>query len=1068
VLAVVHGEGFVHRDLKPANVIVGRDGRPILVDFGLAGTFTARGGREVLERGGELLGSIAYMAPEQLRGEFVDARADLYALGCMLYEAMVGALPFDGSAAEVAEQVLATAPAPPSARGAAIDPDLERLILALLEKDPRRRPGYAIDVARGLAPAVGAPPPAAGAPYLYRAGFTGRADALARLVARLDRALAGQAGCALLVGESGVGKTRLAMESTRAAAARGFTVVTGECVADAGGAALRPLRPALQHLARAARQTGADFCRRVLGAHASVLSVVDPALRGLPGLGDLPPAPPLPAAAARERLVRATRATLAAWGREAPVLVVLDDLQWTDEVTLEVMVGWATEAPRDSAVLLIATVRSEEEPDVLRGLAESPALTRLPLARMERDAVGRIVGDMLAVDPAPPPLVAALHAHTEGNPFFVAEYLHTAVDGGLLHRDAHGRWRAVGEDPAAFAALALPTSVQALIARRLQQLTPVARAAMGAAAVLGREFDPLLAARMAELGEAEQAAALAALRAADMADAVAGGRWRIAHDKLREVAYAALDPEQRRILHGRAAAGIEALVATAPDPGAHFAVLAHHHAAAGAEEQAIAYLGRAGEHSLATGALERARAQLREAWARDRERGGSDRFRSAHWLRLLAQANAGDDLDAAVAYAAEAMRTLGLRVPRRAAGWALLLGGELARLTRRRRPAAEAAARERAVEAAQAAKTAATGYYFKYDLLRGMANSLRCIALADRAGEPERAALQYAQLGYVAGGARLHALAHRCFARAHACRDTAAADPTDFATGLYFQAMYEMGLGHWEAARTLVTESMTRLRDIGNLEEAEVAATILSNTLFYSSEVRAAGERSDEVRASAERRGHAQHHGWGLFLGGRSRLALGDVSGALELIERGYAILAPTQDFVSLVMCEGLLARARWCAGDRVGALHAAEALEARLAARGMVPLAQCLDGYGSLADVRLRHFAATPRTAVGAAARRATRSLGRFRRLFRIGTPAALRAAARFHWLSGRPTRARRDWERSLGAARALGMRIDEAGALLDLSAAGGPPAGREEALRLLRALGCADTTAEFETFPC
>src|SRR5262249_59494023 len=114
-LAFIHGEGIVHRDLKPGNVFVRDDGSPVLVDFGLASSSRDAIGRARLEIAGELMGTAPYMAPEQVRAEPVDARADLYALGCMLYEALTGQLPFSSSTAdETAEQHLYRWPLSPS------------------------------------------------------------------------------------------------------------------------------------------------------------------------------------------------------------------------------------------------------------------------------------------------------------------------------------------------------------------------------------------------------------------------------------------------------------------------------------------------------------------------------------------------------------------------------------------------------------------------------------------------------------------------------------------------------------------------------------------------------------------------------------------------------------------------------------------------------------------------------------------------------------------------------------------------------------------------------------------
>ncbi len=1054
-LAFLHGEGLVHRDLKPANVVVRGDGTPVLVDFAFAATFAARTGREVLERGGEFLGSLAYMSPEQLRGEFVDARADLYALGCMLYEAVTGEPPFTGSVVEVARAHLESPPAPPVGRAGALPPSLSHTILALLAKTPRERPGYAADVARQLAELLGEPvaDPAATA-YLYRATFVGRDAALAHLGACLDRAVEGRTVCAMVAGESGVGKTRLAMEFTRTAVLRHFAVVTGDCLPPGdGGGVLQPLRPLLRQLGDACRRGGAAHARRLLGGRAAVLAAVEPALAGIPGLEDETPPAPLPAAAARDRLLRALVDAVAEWALDEPLLVALDDLQWADELTLAALGALIDRAPA-SPLFVLGTLRSEEEGPALRALGARPSVTRLALGRVDRDAIGAIVGDMLAMQPAPATLVDFIVQHTEGNPFFVSEYLRTAVGAGLLIRTDGGGWQP-STGGIGYASLGLPRTLRELVERRLHDLHGAGRALVEAAAVLGRDFDPALAGALAGLDTDAQVAALAELRARQVADAGGAGRWRFAHDKLREVAYAVLSAPRRQALHGAAAATLAARVAAGD--WALAATVAHHYDAAGDAAGAAPYHGRAGEQALAGGALDAARAHLNAALRA--ATAATPTAERARWWRLIAEATAGTDLGGAITATHEALRALGHRAPTGLAGWGTLIGAQLARRLRPPR------ARDRlaASEAAQAANRAATSFYFQFDIVPGVASSLRCINFADAAGEPGRAALAYAQIGYVAGGARLHSLAARCFARAYALRDVGA-DPSEFAAALYFHAMYEMGFGRWAASRTLAEEAVARLRDIGNDQEAEVAATVMSNTLYFAGALREAEERAAWVRESADRRGHAQHGAWGQFLVGRSRLALGDVRRARDDIERGYERLLPTRDFVSLVMCQGLLAKARWVDGDAAGASASADALDALLAARRMVPLAQCLNGYGALADVRLRLWARRGDAASAAAAERATAVLRRFARLYPIAAPAAARAAARRAWLLKRRRRARLAWARSVRLAVQLAMPFDEALARLDLARVDGSMAEAARATALLEGLGCAAAVATSE----
>ncbi len=149
-LAAAHAAGLVHRDVKPANVwLEAPKGRVKLLDFGLARG--SGGGDPGLTNAGDILGTPAYMSPEQARGQPVDHRCDLFALGCVLYRMATGRLPFQGdSAYAVIVAVASETPAAPRAVNPDIPPALEALIVSLLGKDPAARPASAVDVLAGM------------------------------------------------------------------------------------------------------------------------------------------------------------------------------------------------------------------------------------------------------------------------------------------------------------------------------------------------------------------------------------------------------------------------------------------------------------------------------------------------------------------------------------------------------------------------------------------------------------------------------------------------------------------------------------------------------------------------------------------------------------------------------------------------------------------------------------------------------------------------------------------------------------------------------------------------------
>lgn len=609
-IGYLHGEGFVNCDLKPENVIIVGD-QPVLIDFGLSTRHPGRLGREELEAHRSRMGTLPYMSPEVIGGDFADARADLYAFGCVLYELVCGRPPFSGSPSVLLAHHLNTTPTPPSELVDGLPDRLEKTILRLLEKQLNRRFGYADEVATILAEISGDLSPLPDAPparsYLYRSRFVGREEQLKQVMAAQYDAARGKGALVLVGGESGVGKTRFAMEVTRFAADVGMRVVTSEASVlpfeqprTHTAPPLSAFRPLLQAIADQCLEGGPDTTLRLLGNRHALLARYEPALKQVPTHDTQVPAIAPSGAEFRKRLFEYLSATLTALAEQQPLMLILDDVGWADELSLAFLQSLSVDYLSQTPVFMLGTYRSEDASEIIRGLVRAPHVQSLMLSRLSADAVFTMMNDMLALNDGPSPFAHFVSRETEGNPFFVAEYLRMAVNERMLFRDLRHSWQVRGETDAEFRQLQLPQSLRDLIVLRLQKLSPTALQVGLAAAVVGREAELNVLSDIAALPEETFVDAVNELTLRQVLYSSAEGRMRFAHDKLQEVAYELIEPIQLATLHGRAAAALEQRLAGRHDADSAAAVVGQHYAGAGKPEPAVNYLRWAANHAQRT------------------------------------------------------------------------------------------------------------------------------------------------------------------------------------------------------------------------------------------------------------------------------------------------------------------------------------------------------------------------------------------------------------------------------------------------------------------------------------
>ena len=455
-----------------------------------------------------------------------------------------------------------------------IDPGrpLRELHQAILNQDPE------LDLAHAVEPAT----------EDQRGAFVGRGAELAELVSGLEDALAGHGRLFLLVGEPGIGKSRLADEVIRRSRARGATVLTGRCW-EAGGAP--PYWPWVQSLRAYVRDADPESLRAQLGAGAPYLVQLLPELRER--FADVAAPVSFESEGDRFRLFDAVAEFLHNAAQDRPIVMVLDDLHAADTPSLLLLQFVARELG-SMRVLLVGACRDVDPTPtqpltvLLAALASEPVAQRISLGGLSRDEVAEYV-ELAAAEIASPTLASALHDETEGNPLFVGETV---------------RLLAAEGDTREQAAPAIPQTVRDVIARRLARLSEECNRVLVLASILGREFELDGLAGVSGVPEEELLETLDEAMVARVVSDVPGGpgRLRFGHVLIRDSLYDGLTSLRRVYLHRQALEALEELYG--PDPGPHLAELALHAVSGGELEKAVGYARSAGDRALAEYAYE--------------------------------------------------------------------------------------------------------------------------------------------------------------------------------------------------------------------------------------------------------------------------------------------------------------------------------------------------------------------------------------------------------------------------------------------------------------------------------
>ncbi len=605
-LLAVHESGKVHRDIKPSNVLVTPEERVVLLDFGLVVGMD----RESAERltGAGFAGTVAYMAPEAATDSALGPAADWYSVGVVLYEILTGRLPFDGAPLEVILKKQKEMPRSPLEHNPRCDGDLADLAMRLLSRDPDERPNGSEVLARLGETAVSVPSLRSGSQTIeYSETFVGRRRELERFETLWKETLEGRSATLLVTGPSGIGKTALVgrfRQVVRQAGGSAF-VFSGKCYEretvpfKAFDSVVDRMTSVLLRLERRGRPVVLPRDIGYLLSMFPVLGRLTLPSHDAPWNGQDRIQNPKES---RNRAFQAFFDLLRTMAARRPVLIAIDDLQWIDSDSIELLDrlvrAFCNGQGPEYRVLLLLTRRppsgDSARKERLDRLVEEGGVEELSLGTLS-DTEARNLAEVLLETAGLPDagLSHQIAEESQGNPFFVGEMVRSFRD-----RPDVGREMAV---------TSRLLSLDGVILERIADLDELGRRVLETLAVAGEAISHALLAKAADLPMSHQVwwdemSLLRARRLIRCDGFRASDGIEVYHDRIRESILASLDEDAKRGIHECLARALE------DEPHVSVHMLARHWLAAGDQEQAKEYVLAAARKAMVTFAFDMAAA----------------------------------------------------------------------------------------------------------------------------------------------------------------------------------------------------------------------------------------------------------------------------------------------------------------------------------------------------------------------------------------------------------------------------------------------------------------------------
>ncbi len=495
-LQYAHSQGILHRDIKPENILITEDGTAKLMDFGLAKML----GQPSLTEEGIIVGTVAYVAPEIALGRGADTRSDLYSFGAVLYEAVTGRPPFPGEdSVKIIFSHIHDYPVSPTKLNPKVSQPLAECIMKLLEKEPGKRYQNAEDllgvlrkIAEGFLREVYVPSVKPSIVVLSprpiaarEVQLVNRVEEMSILRETVDRAVRGEGGLVFLYGEAGIGKTRLTRELGAYARLRGMRVLYGRCPALFRMDGVPPYVLWSEVIKDYLQDCTPEQLYRVIGFYPGEVCKLVPEIKQK--LGAIPQSLPISPEHERDRLFEAVSQFVINISKEAPLLVVLDDLQWTDQTSLLLLHYLARGVYREP-LLLLGAYRDTDIDDrhplspVLTELNRERLLQSVLLKRMSLTDASEMIKQILEQEDVPKEFCELVYEKTRGNPFFIEEVIKSLKEEEVIYRE-EDKWKFKEVSRIKF-----PKTVESVIKTRISRLDDECQKVLTMASFVGNDF----------------------------------------------------------------------------------------------------------------------------------------------------------------------------------------------------------------------------------------------------------------------------------------------------------------------------------------------------------------------------------------------------------------------------------------------------------------------------------------------------------------------------------------------------------------------------------------------------